>query len=57
VFYLEDDLYCQRGDKITGSFAMKPNGRNKRDMDIAISSEHHTADGSVFKQKMCYNMH
>merc|ERR1711962_1159065 len=55
VFYLEHDLYCQRGDKITGTFTMKPNGRNKRDLDIVIDSEHHAADGTVFKQGMKYN--
>lgn len=57
VFYLEHDLYCQRGDKITGTFTMKPNGRNKRDLDIMIASEHHAADATVFKQSMKYNMH
>jgi len=57
VFYLEHDLYCQRGDKITGTFTMKPNGRNKRDLDISISSEHHAQDQQIFKQHMNYNMH
>ena len=39
VFYLRDPLQIRSREQITGSFAMKPNVNNARDLDIAISLE------------------
>jgi len=39
VFYLEDYITAKQGESVTGSFAMKPNDRNNRDLDFDISVE------------------
>lgn len=36
VFYLKDYITAKKGEMITGSFSMKPNNRNERDLDISI---------------------
>nr|XP_009861039.1 protein arginine N-methyltransferase 1-like [Ciona intestinalis] len=36
VFYLRDYVTAKKGEEITGVFGMKPNDRNKRDLDITI---------------------
>lgn len=36
VFYLEDYITCKRGEEVNGHFKMKPNTRNKRDLDFEI---------------------
>ena len=36
VFYLEDYITCKKGEEVYGVFRMKPNGRNKRDLDFEI---------------------
>merc|ERR1712037_728229 len=57
VFYLEQDLHIQQGDKIEGRFEMKPNERNERDMDIVLTSTHVQKDGVSLTQSMNYSMH
>ena len=54
---MEDDLFCQRGDMINGTLSMAPNSRNKRDLDIVITSTHHSQDGKPVTQTTKYNMH
>jgi len=39
VFYLEDYITAKAGETLTGTFAMKPNERNNRDLDFDISVE------------------
>lgn len=45
VFYLEDDLTCNKGDVIEGRIKAAPNAKNPRDMDIWLTvqcaNEHH----------------
>ncbi len=36
VFYLEDYVTCKKGEELFGVFRMKPNDRNKRDLDFEI---------------------
>ncbi len=36
VFYLQDYITCKKGEDIVGVFKMKPNPRNKRDLDFGI---------------------
>jgi len=57
VFYMEEDLFCQRGDMINGTLSMAPNSRNKRDLDIVITSTHHSQDDKPVTQTTKYNMH
>ncbi|KAJ3121773.1 Protein arginine N-methyltransferase 1 [Nowakowskiella sp. JEL0407] len=37
VFYLDNPLTVNAGEKITGTFSLKPNEKNERDQDISIS--------------------
>lgn len=39
VFYLDDYLTVKKGEEINGTFKMKPNDRNKRDLDFNIEIE------------------
>jgi len=39
VFYLKDYITAKKGEEISGTFTMKPNSKNKRDLDIAIDVE------------------
>jgi protein arginine N-methyltransferase 1 len=36
VFYLDDYITAKKGEEIYGMFRMKPNTRNKRDLDFEI---------------------
>jgi len=36
VFYLDDYITCKKGDEVRGTFRLKPNSRNVRDLDIEI---------------------
>jgi len=36
VFYMEEAITAKKGEEIYGVFRMKPNTRNKRDMDFEI---------------------
>jgi len=37
VFYLKDSITAKRGEIIEGTFHMKPNNRNERDLDIKLN--------------------
>ena len=37
VFYLQDCLTVQKGEKLTGTFSVKQNASNKRDLDLAVT--------------------
>ncbi|XP_066276058.1 protein arginine N-methyltransferase 1-like isoform X1 [Branchiostoma lanceolatum] len=39
VFYMEDYLTVKRGEEIYGTFNMRPNKRNNRDLDFSIDVE------------------
>ncbi|XP_018021038.2 protein arginine N-methyltransferase 1 [Hyalella azteca] len=39
VFYLDDYITAKNGEEITGTFTMKPNERNNRDLDFHVSVE------------------
>merc|ERR1712061_359993 len=39
VFYLEDYVTCKKGEELRGNFRMRPNERNKRDLDFEIDVE------------------
>jgi len=41
VFYLDDYLTVKHGEEINGTFTMKPNTRNNRDLDFQIDVEFH----------------
>lgn len=45
VFYFDDYMTVKKGEEITGSFSMKPNQRNNRDLDFSIDIE--------FKGELC----
>jgi len=36
VFYLRDVLAVKRNEEVTGYFGIRPNERNKRDIDLKI---------------------
>ncbi|RWS27135.1 protein arginine N-methyltransferase PRMT1-like protein [Leptotrombidium deliense] len=36
VFYFDESLTCKRNEQIAGTFTMKPNKNNKRDLDFEI---------------------
>jgi len=36
VFYMDDYITCKKGDELFGTFRLKPNARNIRDMDIEV---------------------
>merc|ERR1712080_287729 len=55
VFYLEDYLTCKRGEEVYGVFKMKPNERNKRDLDFSIDVDFHGELGEV-TEKNCHRM-
>jgi len=44
IFYLHDYITVTRGEKIQIEFSMKPNGKNKRDLDMNLKVDH---DGAV----------
>lgn len=41
VFYLEDYITAKKGEEIFGVFRMRPNQRNKRDLDFEIDVDFH----------------
>jgi type I protein arginine methyltransferase len=44
VFYLREVLTVEEGEWVEGSLSNKPNGKNKRDLDIAIDYEFDSPD-------------
>ncbi|CAB4064587.1 PRMT1 [Lepeophtheirus salmonis] len=45
VFYLQDYITCKKGEELFGEFSMRPNDRNKRDMDFEVNVD--------FKGELC----
>lgn len=41
MFYFDDYLTVKQGEEIFGTFTMKPNERNNRDLDFHIDMEFH----------------
>lgn len=55
VFYLQDYITCKKGDEVFGNFRMKPNDRNKRDLDFEIDIDFRGELCEV-KEKNVYRM-
>ncbi|KAI9576323.1 protein arginine N-methyltransferase 1-B [Glossina fuscipes] len=55
VFYLDDYLTVKKGEEITGIFKMKPNERNKRDLDFNIEV-HFRGEHSEVHEDNVYRM-
>jgi len=47
IFYLNDYITVSRGEKIQIEFSMKPNGKNKRDLDMNLKVDHDGVVGSL----------
>jgi len=47
IFYLHDYITVSRGEKVRIEFSMKPNGKNKRDLDMTLKVDHDGAVGSL----------
>jgi hypothetical protein len=45
VFYLDQDIRMERGDKLQGSIACRKSETNFRELDIKISFNHMPKDG------------
>lgn len=50
VFYLEDYITCKKDEEVSGTFKMRPNDRNKRDLDFEIEIEF---NGELGNMKEC----
>ena len=55
VFYLEECITAKKGEEIYGVFRMKPNTRNKRDMDFEIDVDFR-GELCQLTEKNCYRM-
>ena len=55
VFYLEETIVVDEGEKITGTVTCKPNSRNPRDLDISISYDVQSRHGK-FNGTQNYHM-
>jgi len=55
VFYLEDYVTAKTGENLSGTFTMKPNERNNRDLDFEISVEFE-GELSTLKESRAYKM-
>jgi len=55
VFYLEDYITAKSGETLTGTFAMKPNDRNNRDLDFEVSVDFE-GELSSLKESRKYKM-
>ena len=58
MFYLREVLTVQQGEQIRGILENKPNDKNKRDLDVKISYQLVTDDGTrqaegICEYKMC----
>ncbi|VDP13061.1 unnamed protein product [Soboliphyme baturini] len=56
VFYLEESLTVKRGEEICGIFSMKPNSRNKRDLDFLVQVKFH-GELCDLEENNAYHMH
>ena len=58
VFYLNDALTVERGERVRGHLSNKPNEKNKRDLDIALSYQLATEDPMRTAEGKCeYKMY
>jgi len=55
VFYLNDYITCKKGDEVLGTFKLKPNERNIRDLDIEIDVDFQGELGDL-KEENKYKM-
>lgn len=53
MFYTPDTITVSEGQKITGRLSCAPNGRNPRDLDIAITYEAEGEPAKEIQYKMC----
>jgi len=56
TFYLDESLTVKQGEQILGTFSMKPNERNARDLDIHISTDF-KGEHSIVSESHNYKMH
>jgi len=55
VFYLDNSITAKKGEEIYGTFTMKPNDKNRRDLDFEISVDFNGAL-SQLKEESAYKM-
>eukprot|EP00057_Strongylocentrotus_purpuratus_P008256 XP_011662730.1 PREDICTED: protein arginine N-methyltransferase 1 [Strongylocentrotus purpuratus] len=55
VFYLDDYITAKRGEELYGTFKMKPNEKNNRDLDFEIGVEY-SGELSNIKSNFVYHM-
>uniref|UniRef100_A0A146M4R8 type I protein arginine methyltransferase n=1 Tax=Lygus hesperus TaxID=30085 RepID=A0A146M4R8_LYGHE len=55
VFYLESYMTCRRDETINGTFTVRPNPRNSRDLDFEIGV-HFQGEYSTLEEKNSYRM-
>jgi protein arginine N-methyltransferase 1 len=55
IFYLDDYLTVKKGEELFGSFHIKPNARNNRDLDFGIDIDFH-GELSTVVNKFNYKM-
>ncbi|XP_063960743.1 protein arginine N-methyltransferase 1-like [Lytechinus pictus] len=55
VFYLDDYITAKRGEELYGTFSMKPNAKNNRDLDFEIGMEF-SGELSNIKSNFTYHM-
>ena len=51
MFYLEESGPVGEGEAITGTFSLRPNLRNHRDLDIDLVVEHRGEEGEYREEK------
>jgi len=56
TFYLDEGLTVKQGEKLSGTFSMKPNERNPRDLDIHLAVEF-KGEYATVSESHDYKMH
>lgn len=57
MFYLKEHLTINEGEEITGTFSLKPNAKNERDLDIRIKySFTGNSTGETLSEELDYKM-
>jgi protein arginine N-methyltransferase 1 len=56
VFYLQEAITVKKNEEVTGTFSVKPNDRNVRDLDFEIKIEFH-GELCDFQEDNRYTMH
>ena len=54
IFYLPDRLMVSRGDKVSGTFDVKQNKKNHRDLDILVKYQCFNTKHNITNQKQYY---